>query len=58
VPPIFRFLPRSPHPPAGHDYGKIWSDIGDLIIKSLISVQPILRNNYRSVLPPDNDGFR
>ncbi|GLC65380.1 hypothetical protein PLESTF_000287300 [Pleodorina starrii] len=41
----------------GHDYDKVWSDIGDLIIKSLCSVQPILRNNYRSVLPPDNDGF-
>ncbi|GIL81822.1 hypothetical protein Vretimale_1419 [Volvox reticuliferus] len=41
----------------GHDYNKVWGDIGDLIIKSLCSVQPILRNNYRSVLPPDNDGF-
>ncbi|GIL43744.1 hypothetical protein Vafri_1379 [Volvox africanus] len=41
----------------GHDYNKIWGDIGELIIKSLCSVQPILRNNYRSVLPPDNDGF-
>ncbi|KXZ41785.1 hypothetical protein GPECTOR_284g755 [Gonium pectorale] len=41
----------------GHDYNKVWSDIADLIIKSLCSVQPLLRNNYRSVLPPDNDGF-
>lgn len=36
----------------------MWGDIADLIIKSLCSVQPVLRNNYRSVLPPDNDGFR
>jgi hypothetical protein len=28
-----------------------------LIVKSLISVQPVVRNNYRSMLPPDNDGF-
>lgn len=47
----------SPSFPQGHDWGKIWESIQRLIIKSLISVQPILRNNYRSVLPPDNDGF-
>jgi hypothetical protein len=47
----------NPARPAGHDYGRVWSNIGDLIIKSLCSVQPVLRNNYRSVLPPDNDGF-
>lgn len=31
--------------------------MNDVIVRSLISVQPLLRNNYRSVLPPDNDGF-
>lgn len=41
----------------GHDWQKVWDSIADLIIKSLIAVQPVLRNNYRSVLPPDNDGF-
>lgn len=41
----------------GHDWSAIWERIQQLIVKSLISVQPILRNNYRSVLPPDNDGF-
>ena len=35
----------------------MWERIQQVIMKSLISVQPILRNNYRSVLPPDNDGF-
>eukprot|EP00201_Polytomella_parva_P019323 CAMPEP_0175047746 /NCGR_PEP_ID=MMETSP0052_2-20121109/5777_1 /TAXON_ID=51329 ORGANISM="Polytomella parva, Strain SAG 63-3" /NCGR_SAMPLE_ID=MMETSP0052_2 /ASSEMBLY_ACC=CAM_ASM_000194 /LENGTH=420 /DNA_ID=CAMNT_0016311677 /DNA_START=218 /DNA_END=1478 /DNA_ORIENTATION=+ len=41
----------------GYDYNKVWDSMADLIVKSLICIQPILRNNYRSVLPPDNDGF-
>ena len=36
---------------------RTWESIKQVIVKSLISVQPVLRNNYRSVLPPDNDGF-
>ena len=41
----------------GHDWPAIWSSIQQLIMKSLISVQPLLKNNYRSVMPLDNDGF-
>jgi hypothetical protein len=54
--------PAPPRPlpgplPQGHDWEACWGRIQQLIIKSLCSVQPVLRNNYRSVLPPDNDGF-
>ncbi len=41
----------------GHDWVRVWERIQQLIVKSLVSIQPVLRNNYRSVLPPDNDGF-
>ncbi|KAF5836848.1 tubulin-tyrosine ligase family-domain-containing protein [Dunaliella salina] len=41
----------------GYDWGLIWERMQHLVVKSLISVQPIVRNNYRSILPPDNDGF-
>lgn len=42
---------------AGHDWDKVWASIQQLIVKSVISVQPILKNNYRSAVPLDNDGF-
>jgi tubulin polyglutamylase TTLL6/13 len=41
----------------GHDYGQIWQGISDIAVKTVISIQPLLRNNYRSVLGFDNDGF-
>ncbi|GAX78290.1 hypothetical protein CEUSTIGMA_g5732.t1 [Chlamydomonas eustigma] len=41
----------------GYDWTSVWQAIQQLIIKSLISVQPLLKNNYRSVMPIDNDGF-
>ena len=41
----------------GHDYDKIWQDISDIAVKTVISIQPLLRHNYRSVLGFDNDGF-
>lgn len=41
----------------GKDWNAVWESMQQLIVKSLMSVQPVLRNNYRSVLPPDNDGF-
>jgi len=41
----------------GYEWPCIWERVQHLIVKSLISVQPIVRNNYRSMLPPDNDGF-
>jgi tubulin polyglutamylase TTLL6/13 len=31
----------------GLDWQPVWEGIQQLIIKSLISVQPVLRNNYR-----------
>eukprot|EP00798_Chlamydomonas_sp_ICE-L_P015042 gene15042-21113_t len=41
----------------GHDWDAVWLSIQEVIMKSIISVQPALKNNYRSALPPDNDGF-
>ena len=41
----------------GHDYGRVWAQIEELSVKTLISIQPILAHNYWSVLPPDNDGY-
>jgi tubulin polyglutamylase TTLL6/13 len=51
------FLTHSLFLSQGLDWDGAWSKIQVLIVKSLCSVQPLLRNNYRSVLPPDNDGF-
>ncbi|KAK3235051.1 hypothetical protein CYMTET_54723 [Cymbomonas tetramitiformis] len=42
---------------AGEDFEEAWRRIEDLTVKTLISIQPILQHNYRSVLPPENDGF-
>ena len=52
---LLRNLPT--HCCAGHDWDKVWASIQQLIVKSVISVQPILKNNYRSAVPLDNDGF-
>ncbi|KAG1659829.1 hypothetical protein FOA52_003772 [Chlamydomonas sp. UWO 241] len=41
----------------GHDWGGVWASIHGVIVKSLASVQPGLKNNYRSAVPIDNDGF-
>jgi len=41
----------------GHDYSALWGSIGDMAVKTLLSIQPTLAHNYRSVLPPENDGF-
>jgi len=41
----------------GHDYNKVWRDICDIAVKTVISVQPLLSSNYRSVLGYENDGF-
>ncbi|XP_055518560.1 tubulin polyglutamylase TTLL13-like isoform X2 [Leucoraja erinacea] len=32
----------------GHDVPKVWSDIEDVIVKTLISAYPILKHNYRT----------
>mmetsp|Transcript_33557 Transcript_33557/g.40546 ORF Transcript_33557/g.40546 Transcript_33557/m.40546 type:complete len:967 (+) Transcript_33557:117-3017(+) len=39
------------------DFETAWTRIQDLTVKTLISIQPILTHNYRSVLPQENDGF-
>jgi hypothetical protein len=41
----------------GHDSGAVWSGIADMIVKTLISVQPSLKHIYNSCSPDDNDGF-
>ncbi|XP_077406836.1 tubulin polyglutamylase ttll6 isoform X2 [Vanacampus margaritifer] len=33
------------------DAAKLWGDIEDMIIKTLIAVQPVLRHNYRTCFP-------
>ncbi|XP_070542432.1 tubulin polyglutamylase ttll6-like isoform X4 [Ptychodera flava] len=35
----------------GYDINKIWGDIDDVIIKTLISAHPILKHNYRTCFP-------
>ena len=35
----------------GYDVTKMWNDIDDLIIKTLISAMPTLRHNYRTCFP-------
>ncbi len=41
----------------GFDYSKVWNDIGDMIVKTVISAQPTLAYSYSSAFPTDNDGF-
>ena len=31
----------------GYDWPSVWASIHQVIVKSLISVQPVLKNNYR-----------
>ncbi len=35
----------------GHDIAKVWKDIDDVIIKTIISAMPTLRHNYRTCFP-------
>ncbi|MBN3293827.1 TTLL6 polyglutamylase, partial [Polypterus senegalus] len=35
----------------GYDIGKMWGDIEDVIIKTLISAHPILKHNYNTCFP-------
>lgn len=35
----------------GFDSAKIWQDICECIVKSLLSVQPVLAHTYRSCQP-------
>jgi tubulin polyglutamylase TTLL6/13 len=40
----------------GYDIDKIWSDIDDVIIKTLISAHPVVSHNYRSFFPNHSRG--
>ena len=42
----------------GHDFSAMWAGCVDLIVKTVISIQPVLAHNYHSVLPPEDDGYR
>lgn len=44
----------------GHDVDKLWAAIKDLVIKTLISAQPLLAHNYRlcTAQHEEDDGFR
>ena len=35
----------------GYDLDKIWGDIDDVVIKTLISISEILTHNYRTCFP-------
>ena len=40
------------------DFNKMWAEVKDLIVKTVISAQPALAYNYRQALPPEtNDGY-
>ena len=41
------------------DFDKVWADVTDLVVKTIISAQPVLAHNYARVLPPEsgNDGY-
>lgn len=41
----------------GHDVDEVWGRMEDMIVKTLIPVQPGLSHMYKSCLPADNDGF-
>ena len=41
------------------DFDEVWADVTDLVVKTIISAQPVLAHNYARVLPPEsgNDGY-
>ena len=41
----------------GHDFDAIWQQIEELVVMSLLAVQPLLQLNYRTAFPATNDGF-
>ncbi|XP_007908131.2 LOW QUALITY PROTEIN: tubulin polyglutamylase ttll6 [Callorhinchus milii] len=40
----------------GYDHAKVWADIEDVIIKTLISAYPILKHSYRTCFPSHTAG--
>ncbi|DBA76353.1 TPA: hypothetical protein ACH3X1_010064 [Trebouxia sp. C0004] len=41
----------------GHDFEAVWQQVEELVVLSLLSVQPLLQMNYRTAFPATNDGF-
>ena len=41
----------------GHDVDAMWRRLDDMLIKTLLSVQPALAHNYRSCRPEGNNGL-
>lgn len=41
----------------GHDFDAIWQLIEELVVLSLLSVQPLLQLNYRTAFPATDSGF-
>ena len=41
----------------GHDLDAIWQQIEELVVLSLLSVQPLLQLNYRTAFPATDSGF-
>eukprot|EP01135_Chromosphaera_perkinsii_P006765 Nk52_evm13s578 gene=Nk52_evmTU13s578 len=40
----------------GHDVPKIWADISDVIIKTILSALPVLTHNYKTCFPNHTNG--
>lgn len=41
----------------GHNFDAIWQQIEELVVLSLLSVQPLLQLNYRTAFPATDSGF-
>ena len=54
---FFRLYHRTWMTEQGHDFEAVWQQIEELVVLSLLSVQPLLQMNYRTAFPATNDGF-
>lgn len=41
----------------GHSFEAMWARIGDIAVRTVISIQPLLSHTYKSMVTPENDGF-
>ena len=41
----------------GHNWGKLMDDIGDIAVKMVLSIAPMLRDSYRNAVSAEHDGF-
>ena len=49
---LFKYLDEQ-----GFDVKHIWFQIKDMVVKTVLSIQPLLAHNYRMCLEEDNDGL-